>query len=1157
MTRGSRKIVRKGGRSKPRQAPQVFENSWSVDKTADDDRKRGKGSGRRRAASPKGPPPLPLLKGQHDLYPPTAPGMRLPGPDFVDMAKRLGDDESEYQAKGKKQILTKPGEHLIELLRRATYSDGNFSVLTTVKGRKVLLRSVSGHKWHQAVTGPVRSDVMVIGKMLGEEEVADCRNLVGPTGNLLYELASKYATDHEIGNWYVTNLLKTSHPEGYGNSVLKMSWINEWLPVLDQELRLVRPRIIICLGADASKALLGKQATVAYMEGRVVEHSFPISRDASDDLRYHTALVMTILHPAAALKAPELEEKLENGIARAVQLSRGQRWDKEEEGLDHRLVDNVDSLRDLVAEIDADIEDNLLGVDAEWHGQHPQNKGAYLRSFQVSWRHKTGAVIPFRGQHGKKLHSKEDLQEIKRLIKKICQGRMLAGHFFDADMEFLTAFGIDLRENYRVPDTWQGYMRAVLNKEACGLDTGHAAHAVSETDDFSLTSQSLRNTTAPRYDTELSDYKKRYCSENNLKNEELEGYGPFPDEVLIGRLCDDGRLRNSYAVYDADVTRRLAKVRIPQLCRDSYGNNCWEAMWMNMRALPAVLEINTTGLMIDKDRVDQLTLTYMTARANLEQRIREWARWPDFNLNSVQQVREFLFGEKYNGKIREPGTPPIRLRPEKAKSLKLDPILSTDKRPVPWEEVRERGQEDEKTPSTDKTSLSLLAQENQSVPRWQKKKRKRVVFDFSTQVNWIRDYRFISQVLKSSLRPPLLKDDGDNKSSYRLDDSGHYVYAGGIAASICDDGRVRTHIYPTKETGRWSSARPALQNLSKRREPDYKRILGDSYSYPLRTIIMSSPGHVLVEVDFVGAELFGAAIMSGDRNMIDHSKRNQLPEDHPDFYDIHSNVAKLAFGLGCEPTKAGLYSIGQSHMRIVAKSVVFGIMYGRGAKAIALAAKEEGVIISVDEAQRVIDTVFSMYPDLRKFFDDCGKRALRERWLCGAFGRFRRFPAARDEKLHGDFERQGMNFPMQNMVADAVDHACDNLDTYRRELPEDDDFGFSIVLQIHDALLFEVLNEHVERLIDEVIPFCMVDQIPIYPCYLDGSPKHDPDAPYHFGIDVEVSHHWGEMMYPDAFLERGIDAKYGGWTEEDAGWRHVHKNTDKLWLPGGGWVEAA
>ncbi len=1090
---------------------------------------------------PAAPPKLPEWDHEREMFPLTAPGMPMPGPDFLALAKFLGDDSTTVEGKAKSAQLTLADPILIDLYKRMLYSNGNHSMRTTLKGdKKVTLRVVSGHRWTADVTGPLRSPVMILGKMLGEEEVSRKRNLCGKSGQLLNDVCMEYASDSQMAGWYVTNLLKTCHPMGPGNSMIKQSWIKEWMPILQQELMLVRPKVILCLGADASKALLGKEYSVTKMEGRIIEHTYPISRTGGGDLKYHTALVMTITHPAAVLVAPELEDKFRNGVARFVQLTEGQRWDKEEQGLDHRHVTTLEELRELEQEIRADCKGNLIGIDAEWHGQHPQNKGAYLRSFQISWRHKTAAYISLRGEGGKKIYGSGQMKEVRQIVRRMCKGRQIAAHFGDADMEFLTHFGIDIREGYRVPDTWQQYMRDCLKGKACGFDTGGAAHALNETDDFSLTSQSLRQTTAPRYDVKLLEWKKEYCKKHSLKNEELEGYGECPDRVLV-----------PYGIYDADVARRLAVKRKKQLGKDGFGNNCWEPFWMYMRQLPVVLEINTTGVMIDRNRVDEMTDTYMSAKAKLEQTVRDWARWPEFNLNSLHQVREFLFGTEFNGKDHEPGQPAIRIRPLGARSIALTPVLTTDKRPMQWEHVVKDGLQDEKTPSTNKTSLAILAQNNQEVWRYQKKRDEEVCFDFSRQVSWIRDHRFISQVLKSCLRPPIIDKTDEGDEVFRTDDEGYYVYAGGIPSAICSDGRIRTHIYPTKETRRWSSARPPLQNLAKRREPDYKRILGDSYKYTLRSMIMSSPGKVLVEADYIGAELFGMAMMAGDPLMIEHAQRNQLLENHSDFYDIHSNVAVLAFGLDCEPTKAGLDSLDMVHLRIVAKSVIFGIAYGRGAKAIALAAKEEGVQITIEEAQRVIDTIFGMYPELLPFFQECGQRALGPRWMCGCFGGFRRFPVARERSTMGDFERQAQNFPIQGMIADAVSRACDHLDQYRRDMEPGDNFWFKVVLQIHDAILFEVENQYAARLIDEVIPLCMVDSVPIVPTHLDGTPKEQAEV-YYLGVDTEVGDHWGEMMYPEAIQGRGINPKYGGWTAEDGGFRHVHKNTDSLWI-GGGW----
>lgn len=93
------------------------------------------------------------------------------------------------------------------------------------------------------------------------------------------------------------------------------------------------------------------------------------------------------------------------------------------------------------------------------------------------------------------------------------------------------------------------------------------------------------------------------------------------------------------------------------------------------------------------------------------------------------------------------------------------------------------------------------------------------------------------------------------------------------------------------------------------------------------------------------------------------------------------------------------------------------VAYGRQAKAIALAAKEEGINITEQDAQRIVNTIFDMYPGLVEFFAECRSRVSstpgREapRWLCGPFGRYRRFRHTDDKVLKGEYERQSYNFP--------------------------------------------------------------------------------------------------------------------------------------------------
>ncbi len=366
-----------------------------------------------------------------------------------------------------------------------------------------------------------------------------------------------------------------------------------------------------------------------------------------------------------------------------------------------------------------------------------------------------------------------------------------------------------------------------------------------------------------------------------------------------------------------------------------------------------------------------------------------------------------------------------------------------------------------------------------------------------------------------------------------VDAYGNRVYPGGLPAAICTDGRVRTTIYPVKETARWSSARPPLQNISKRRESDYKKLVGDRYQYPIRSILRASKGHVLIESDYKGAELFGMAVLSGDPSLLEHVRRNQLPEDHEQYFDIHSYISTIAFDFDCPPTKAGLASIDKLYMRTVAKSVVFGCAYGRGAKAIALATREEGIDVSVDDAQKVVDSIFEAYPRLAPFFEECRRRAREERWMCGAFGRFRRFPMAADRKTQGDIERQAMNFPIQNMVADAINRAVDNVLVYRDTHA---DIDFKLALQIPDALLFEVPFMFVGRFIDEVLPACMVDAVPIYPTALDGTVIDE--TPHYMGVDSHAYQAWGVNLMPNQCVKLGFDPKYAGWHKTSRGYEH-------------------
>lgn len=1082
---------------------------------------------------------------QQRMYPLDAPGIARPGPSFIDYAVRTGDlkltEKQQKALRGAKVASAEPivyGEALEKLMRQCLYSRGELMMPVLVKqGRRRALNVLSGHIWgSRDGHGPERADVMLIGKVHGEEARNNATVFCETSAKLLRELCDKHGLESD--KFYVTNLVKTEHPDG-GNG-WSVNWVKDWLPLLHQEIRLVRPKYILALGADVCQALLGKtDGQLKNVEGRVIDYRYCIDKhhDLDSEPQYRTAKLMGCVNPSAVLRMPETLEKLDGSIARFGQLIRGMRWDRAEDDIDHRTIDTLPELKALAREIRQTCERNMVSIDAEWHGEHPQNEGSYLRTIQLSWRDKTAACIALTHPGGKR-RFKGSYKAVARILNQILQGRIVVGQYLAADAEWLIPFGVDIREHYRVPATWQEFREAVYSGKPSGFDTGLAEHAHDETADFGLNALTMRHTSAPRYDIALEKWKHKYCLKHKMKDKDLEGYGMCPSKVL-----------EPYGNYDADVTRRIALAQLARLDADRFGNCCWEAFWRNMRAYQAVMEINMTGIEVDRRRLDALSELYVNAKAELRQRMQKQSRWPTFNLESPFAVREWLYGEKYNGKKRTDPEVPVRMRPKKAKSLYLTPIMTNDKRPMLWDDVIERGLEKSKTPGTKGQILSLLQQNSTHVVRYRRDKRtgrrRAVTVDYSDQIAVLREYRFISQVLKLTLRPPARDDDGD----YVEDDNGDYTYEAGLPSLICDDNRLRTHIYPTLETCRWASSRPNLTNVSKRREKDYKRILGDKYRWPIRTIFRAPKGYVLIEADFIGAELLGAAIMSGDAAMIEHCRRNQLPESHPDYYDIHSHVAIRAFRLQCPPTKAGLDSIGKSNLRIVAKAVIFGLMYGRGAKAIAVQAQEERIPLTREEAQKIIDTIFEMYPDLGPFFAECRARAVDPGWLCNCFGQFRRFPTVREEKQVGDFERQAMNFPMQSMVAAAMSQALDNLLEIRRRHPLGDKL-FRIVLQIHDAVLLLVPARHVATVVDKILPRAMCKGVPIYRTYLDGMPADN--TPYHMGVDTNVYVHWGENLMPDQCEELGIDPKYAGFhpAPDGEGWVHKEMKAGSKWHAG-------
>jgi DNA polymerase len=146
--------------------------------------------------------------------------------------------------------------------------------------------------------GPRRARLMLVGEQPGDQEDLSGEPFVGPAGKLLDRALVEAGIERAAV--YVTNVVKHFKWEPRGKRRIhkkpNAGEIAACRPWLDTEIRLVKPDAIVCLGATAAQALLGKAFKVTAHRGERVE----------SDL---APFVMATVHPSSLLRAPDEETR--------------------------------------------------------------------------------------------------------------------------------------------------------------------------------------------------------------------------------------------------------------------------------------------------------------------------------------------------------------------------------------------------------------------------------------------------------------------------------------------------------------------------------------------------------------------------------------------------------------------------------------------------------------------------------------------------------------------------------------------------------------------------------------------------------------------------------------------------------------------------------
>ena len=146
--------------------------------------------------------------------------------------------------------------------------------------------------------GRRRANVIFVGEQPGNKEDLTGKPFVGPAGRLFDEALAEAGIDRK--QTYVTNVVKHFKWEPRGKRRIHKKpnavEINACRPWLEAEIALVKPQVIVALGATAAQALLGPKFRVTKQRGKFLESTL-------------APYIMATVHPSSILRAPDDETR--------------------------------------------------------------------------------------------------------------------------------------------------------------------------------------------------------------------------------------------------------------------------------------------------------------------------------------------------------------------------------------------------------------------------------------------------------------------------------------------------------------------------------------------------------------------------------------------------------------------------------------------------------------------------------------------------------------------------------------------------------------------------------------------------------------------------------------------------------------------------------
>lgn len=896
--------------------------------------------------------------------------------------------------------------------------------------------------------GDCKLKTMVIGFHPADAEQRQQMVLVGPTGIVLEQYLQEYV-GVRLNDCYLTNLIKYYIPAG--GSVPKTA-VNICLPYLKREIELFQPELIICLGTEVFNHVTGYEGGIDDYRGSRFKHpDYP-------------GVMSTVWLPSVILKSPDQTDIWINDLKSVFQkhnVMAATNWEVQ----DALPVHAIHNIKELELAVTAEIEKGTthFAMDTEFDGDTWFDSTCFKldissneRSWDIQLFEPTQGYDPimFPATKGKNKYSKDSSLADRILFDNTKElNAYIESHPFRTKpiaafvREYTWVFGgtpeelgeqlnrLFRRDNVVI---WGQYGRVDFKLllrfgvnvfDKVDMDTITLALHLHESQPLGLEDLCKRYLAAPNHKLELAHWLKT----NKVAK------GTLPYSFVPRRIIDP------YAVSDTRRTYDLRAEMLKELdildaeCKKKGEPSIKEAYFKyKMGQYNGLAEMEIIGQPINMEALKTNINWYTTQRDIIKkqciERVCKETGWTAFNPESPAQIAKLLFDE-----------------------LKIMPLYSTDKPPVPWEKVLEMPIEEQSnySPATNQETLETLASthpictelNNSKILSTLCKSYMRKGARWATaEVKKTNDVLELWAGTPIDVTPQEVEEEWDSKEEW--DEIAKDKKSRALSQVVHPNGFLYSSYFELLETHRLAT-KPNISAIPKGEGRYIKDITGCAPPFEIRHLFQAPDDWIIAEADWVTGEVWLLMMLANDPEGI-----KQVSD--PSKYDVHSAMARRMFP-HIIPQDMPEIEIKKAFKkeRDAAKPVTFGVPYQRGPEAIARQLNREAANNQLDaiytkkDGEVFINAYKENFPRAWAYLEAQMRCVTSPRYQTSPWGFRRRYPnVKKDQKIVNKLEREASNWQIQHGVACTMMMSCAIWKELRREQPELPMFLIDI---LHDA----------------------------------------------------------------------------------------------------------